>query len=284
MIVVTGATGQLGRLVVEGLLKKVPAAEIAVAVRTPEKAADLAARGVQVRTADFNRPEGLAAAFTGADKLLLISGSEVGKRVAQHTAAIAAAKEAGVGHLVYTSILHADTSTLGLAPEHLATERAILDSGLPFTLLRNGWYTENYASAIAQAAEHGSFAGSAGGGEVASASRADYADAAVEVLTGHGHEGQVYELSGDVAWNYETLAAELTRLTGKEVAYRNLSAEQHHEFLVGAGLPAEFAAALVSYDQGIAYGQLDATPGTLRALLGHPATPLAETAAAVLGH
>jgi NAD(P)H dehydrogenase (quinone) len=207
MIVVTGATGQLGRLVVEGLLKKVPATELAVAVRTPAKAADFAERGVQVRTADFTQPAGLAAAFAGADKLLLISSNEVGQRVPQHQAVVTAAKEAGVGHLVYTSLLHADTSTLGLAPEHRATEQLIRESGIPFTFLRNGWYTENYAPTITQAVEQGSFPGSAGDGKVASASRADYADAAVAALTGEGHEGKSYELAGDVP------ALNLTRAT-----------------------------------------------------------------------
>jgi len=202
MIVVTGATGQLGQLVVEGLVRRVPAADIAVAVRNPAKAAGLAALGVQVRTADYNAPESLATAFADADRLLLISGSEVGRRVAQHAAAIDAARQAGVGHLVYTSLLHADTSTLGLAPEHLATEQAIRDSGLPSTLLRNGWYTENYTQAILLAAETGSFAGNAGYGAISSAARADYAEAAVAVLTGEGHQGRVYELAGDVAWTY----------------------------------------------------------------------------------
>lgn len=282
MIVVTGATGQLGQLVVDGLLKKIPATEITAAVRNPAKAAGLAAHGVQVKVADYTDPESLVAAFTGADKVLLISSNEVGKRLPQHLAAIAAAKQARVGHLVYTSVLRADTSTLGLAGEHRGTEAAIRDSGLPFTILRNSWYTENYAQPIAQAVESGSYVGSAGDGKVASATRADYADAAVEVLTGDGHQGAVYELAGDVSWSFPELAAELSRATGKEVTYRNLPAEQHREVLVGAGVPAEFAGALVGYDQGIAQGQLDDNTGQLRALLGRPTTPLAEAVTAIL--
>lgn len=282
MIVVTAATGQLGQLVVEALLKKVPAAEIAVAVRNPAKAAALAARGVQVRTADYADPAGLTAAFAGADKVLLISGSEVGQRIAQHTAVVTAAKEAGVGHLVYTSLLHADTSTLDLAPEHKATEEAILGSGLPYTILRNGWYTENYGQAITQGVEHGSFAGSSDDGKVASATRADYADAAAAVLTGEGHLGKVYELAGDTGWTNAELAAVLTQATGKEIAYRNLSAAEHRDLLAEAGLPAGLADSLVNWDRGRAHGDLDDASGDLRGLIGHATTTLAETVSALL--
>jgi NAD(P)H dehydrogenase (quinone) len=282
MIVVTAATGQLGQLVVEALLKKVPAAEVAVAVRNPAKAADLAARGVQVRTADYSDPASLTAAFTGADKVLLISGSEVGQRIAQHTAVVTAAKEAGVGHLAYTSLLHVDTSTLGLAPEHKATEEAIVASGVPYTILRNGWYTENYTQTITQAVEHGSFAGNSGEGKVASATRADYADAAAEVLTGEGHLGKVYELAGDKGWTNAELAAELTKASGKEITYRDLPADEHREFLISVGLPESLAGMLVDYDRGRANGDLDDTSGDLRGLLGHATTPLAETITAIL--
>jgi len=282
MIVVTGATGQLGQLVVEGLLEKVPATEIAVAVRNPAKAAGLAARGVQVRTADYTDPASLAAAFAGADKVLLISSNAVGERVEQHLAVVAAAKHAGVGQLVYTSVLRADTSTLSVAGEHTATEQAIRASGVPFTILRNSWYTENYALPIAQAVESGSYLGSAGEGRVASATRADYADAAVAVLTGDGHLGKVYELAGDADWSFPELAAELTRATGSQVSYQNVPAGQHHEILVGAGVPAGFADVLVGYDRGIAGGQLAGGAGALRTLIGRPTTPLAETVAAIL--
>jgi NAD(P)H dehydrogenase (quinone) len=282
MIVVTAATGQLGRLVVEGLLKKVPATELTVAVRNPDKAADLAALGVRVKAADYSDAASLADAFAGADKVLLISGSEVGQRIAQHTAVVTAAKEAGVGHLAYTSVLHADQSTLGLAPEHLATEQVIRESDVPFTLLRNGWYTENYTQTITQGAEHGSFSGSAGEGRIASASRADYADAAVAALTGEGHVGKVYELAGDRSWTYVELAAELTKATGKDVTYRDLPADEHREFLVSAGVPAALAATLADFDRGTAHGDLDDTSGDLRTLIGHATTPLAETVSAIL--
>lgn len=282
MIVVTGATGQLGRLVIDSLLEKVPADQVAVAVRNPDKAAEIAARGVQVRTADYEDPDSLVAAFQGADKVLLISGNEVGKRLPQHTAVVEAAKKAGVGHLVYTSLLHADASTLGLAPEHKATEQVIRESGLPFTFLRNGWYTENYASSIAQGVETGSFTGSAGEGRVASATRADYADAAAAVLTGAGHENKIYELTGDAAWSYPELAAELTKAAGRDVAYRNVSTPEHRELLIGAGLPAGYADLLADSDRGIADGELGHTPGDLRALIGRPTTPLGEAVAAII--
>jgi NAD(P)H dehydrogenase (quinone) len=282
MIVVTGATGELGRLVVEGLLERVPADRVAVAVRSPEKAADLAAKGVQIREADYDRPETLAPALAGADRLLLISGSEVGRRLAQHKAVIDAAVEARVGLLAYTSVLHADTSTLGLAPEHRGTEDLIGASGLPFVLLRNGWYTENYTEAARQAIEQGALIGSAGDGRVASATRADFAAAAVEVLTGEGHEGKVYELSGDIAWSLSELAAAVSGITGRDVAYRNLTPEEHRQALAGAGLPDAVAEMLVDIDRRIAEGALADTPGDLGRLIGRPATPLADTLAETL--
>jgi NAD(P)H dehydrogenase (quinone) len=282
MIVVTGATGQLGKLVVDGLLEKVPANEVAVAVRNPEKAADLAARGVEVRVADYTDPASLSAAFAGADKVLLISSSEVGQRLAQHTAAVTAAKENNVGHLVYTSILHADTSKLALAPEHKATEQVIRDSGVPFTLLRNGWYTENYGPTIAQAIEQGSFAGSAGEGALSPATRREYADAAVAVLTTEGHEGAVYELAGDEAWSYSDLAAELTKTAGKPVVYQDIPADQHRELLIGFGVPEVYAGVLVDSDRGIAEGELTNTSGDLSKLIGRPTTSLPDAVAAIV--
>lgn len=282
MIVVTGATGHLGKLVVEGLLQKVPANEIVAAVRTPEKAADLAARGVQVRKADYSDPASLVAAFQGADKVLLISGSEVGQRVAQHTAVVNAAKEAGVSHFLYTSILFADTTTMLLAAEHKATEQAIKDSGIPYTFLRNGWYTENYAQTVAQALETGSFAGSAGDGKLGAAPRADFADAAVGALTAEGHEGKAYELAADEAWSYGDLAAELSTATGKTITYQNVSAEQHQQILEGAGVPAGFATILVDSDRGITAGELSSPTHDLSTLAGRPTTPLREAVALLL--
>ncbi|MGW4207284.1 SDR family oxidoreductase [Lentzea sp. NPDC004789] len=282
MIVVTGATGHLGRLVVEALAQKVPAGEIVAAVRNPEKAADLAALGVQVRVADYEQPSTLTEAFAGADKVLLVSSSEVGRRVAQHTAAVEAAKAAGVSHLVYTSILGADTATISLAPEHKATEEVIRDSGLTFTFLRNSWYTENYEQGVAQALATGAVLGSAGEGELGGVPRADYADAAVAVLTGTGHENKVYELAADEAWSYADLAASVARISGKPVSYQDVPAAQHRSILVGAGLPEFVADMLVDADRAIADGELASDSGDLRALLGRPTTGLDDAVTALL--
>ncbi|MET7437509.1 SDR family oxidoreductase [Streptomyces sp. NPDC004082] len=281
-IVVTGATGHLGRLVIDGLLEKVPAAEVAAVVRDKEKAAGLAARGVELRVADYNAPETLADAFAAGDRVLLISGSEVGRRVAQHRAVIDAAKGAGVALLAYTGVLGGPEADFLLADEHKVTERAILDSGLPYAFLRNGWYHENYTENLAPVLEHGAVVQSAGEGRVASASRADYAAAAVAVLTGEGHENKAYELSGDTAWSFAEYAAELSRQTGREIGYSSVPAEVHQEILVGAGLPEQFAAVLVDVDGAIARGLLARTDGDLARLTGRPTTPLADAIAAAL--
>ncbi|MGW4592861.1 SDR family oxidoreductase [Amycolatopsis thermoflava] len=278
-IVVTGATGQLGRHVIAGLREKLPADQIVAAVRSPEKAADL---GVEVREADYDRPETLAAAFAGASKVLLISGDAVGRRVPQHQAVVDAAKAAGVAHLVYTSAPHADDTPLVLAPEHKATEEIIRASGVPFTILRNNWYTENYVQNAQQAIATGVLIGSAGAGRVASATRADFAAGAVAVLTGDGHEGKVYELGGDVAWTFDDLAAEISAIAGKEIRYRNLTADEHRAALIEAGLPAETAGFVVALDQNIAEGTLAEVTGELAALIGRPTTPLGDGLAAAL--
>ena len=208
---ITGATGHLGRLVVDELKTKLPASDLVALVRTPAKAASL---GITARAADYDRPETLGTALADVDTLLLISGSEVGKRATQHRNVIQAAKAAGVKRIVYTSLLHADRSPLSLAPEHDATEKELQASGIPFTLLRNGWYTENYTGSIGGALAGGAFIGSAGEGKISSASRADFAAAAAAVLTGEGHVGKTYELGGDEAWTLSDLAAELSRQTG----------------------------------------------------------------------
>ncbi|MEV7020551.1 SDR family oxidoreductase [Kitasatospora sp. NPDC093558] len=275
MYVVTGATGQLGRLVVEGLLAAVPAAEVAVAVRSAEKAADLAARGVAVRVVDYDRPETLAGAFAAGDRVLLISGSEVGRRIPQHRAVIEAAKAAGVALFAYTSAPGA--ATFRLVDEHRATEELIAASGLPSVLLRNGWYTENYLGDAAGTVARGVVLGSAGEGRVASAPRKDYADAAVAVLLGEGHEGRVYELSGDTAWSLPELAAELAAASGAPVEHRDVTPAAHRDVLIGAGLPEGFAEVLVDVDAGIARGELAGTPGDLARLIGRPTVPLAES-------
>ncbi|WP_127464879.1 SDR family oxidoreductase [Streptomyces sp. B27] len=281
-IVVTGATGELGRLVIDELLATVPAGEIAAVVRDEEKAAPLAARGVELRIADYDRPETLAGAFRTGDRVLLISGSEVGKRVAQHTAVIEAAKAAGVAQLAYTGILGGPDADFALADEHKATERLILDSGLPYTFLRNGWYTENYTASLAPVLAHGAVVSNAGGGRVASASRADYAAAAAAVVTGEGHLGKAYELSGDTAWSFAEYAALLSEVTGKEIAYNDVPAAVHQEILVGAGLPEGFAAILTDVDEAIGRGRLAGTSGDLARLIGRPTTPLATTVRAAL--
>lgn len=282
MIVITAATGKLGHHVVDALLARVPASQVAVAVRNVERAADLAARGVEVRHADYERPETLRAAFTGADRLLLISSSEVGRRERQHRAAVAAAVEAGVGFLAYTSILRADRSTLGLAAEHVATERAIAASGLPHALLRNGWYLENYSENLDAALAHGVILGAAGEGRIAAASRRDYAEAAARVLLDEGHAGRTYELAGDAPFTMRELAAIVSELAHKPVTYQDLPQTQYRDALVGFGVPAPFAEVLADSDAGIARGELDDATGDLLRLIGRATTsPRAAIAAAL---
>ncbi|WP_406463994.1 SDR family oxidoreductase [Streptomyces sp. NBC_00111] len=281
-IVVTGATGQLGRLVVERLLATVPAESVAAVVRDREKAASFAARGVEIRVADYDRPETLADAFRAGDRVLFVSGSEAGRRVPQHTAVIDAAKAAGVAQLAYTGVLGGPDADFLLAAEHKVTEQLILDSGVPYTFLRNGWYTENYTANLGPVLEHGAVVANAGEGRVASATRADYADAAAAVLTGEGHIGAAYELSGDVAWSLSEYAAVVAAASGKEIVYTEVPAEVHQEILVKAGLPEPFAAILVDVDEAIARGLLAGTSGDLARLIDRPTTPLAETVAAEL--
>ncbi|WNI23095.1 SDR family oxidoreductase [Streptomyces sp. ITFR-16] len=281
-IVVTGATGALGRLVVEQLLTTVPASDVVAVVRDKEKGAALAARGVELRIADYDRPETLTGVFASGDRVLLISGNAVGARVAQHTAVIDAAKEAGVAQLAYTGILGGPDADFTLADEHKATEQLILDSGLPYTFLRNGWYTENYTENLAPVLAHGAVVGNAGAGRIASATRADYAAAAAAVLTGEGHLGKAYELSGDVAWSLAEYAAEVAKASGKEIVHNDVPAAVHQDILVGAGVPEGFAAILVDVDEAVRRGRLAGTSGELAALIGRPTTPLAQTVAAAV--
>jgi NAD(P)H dehydrogenase (quinone) len=282
-IVVTGATGHLGRLVVEALLERgVPAGEIVAAGRSTDKIADLAGGGVQVRRIDFADPATLTEAFAGAERVLLVSSSEVGQRAAQHRNAIDAAREAGVTLLAYTSIARADTTTMLLAAEHKATEEYLRESGVPFTLLRNGWYLENYTAQLPVTLEHGAILGSAGDGKVSAATRADYAAAAAAVLAGEGHAGQVYELGADQPFTLPELAAEITRQTGTEVVYRDLPVEEYTEVLVGAGLPDQAAAVFADSDLGIARGELLVESGDLSRLADRPTTSLTDGLAAAL--
>ncbi|WP_213767545.1 SDR family oxidoreductase [Caballeronia sp. dw_19] len=282
MIVVTGAAGQLGRLVIKALLKTQSASEIVAAVRSPEKAADLAALGVHVRRADYNEPATLETAFKGADKVLLISSNELGQRAVQHRAAIDAAKRNGVQLIGYTSVLHADTSPLGLADEHRETEEALRASGVPFVLLRNGWYTENYTGSLAPALEHGAILGSAGDGKISSATRADYAEAAALAMTRDAQAGHIYELAGDTAYTLAELAAEVTRQSGKKVEYQNLSESDYKAALIGVGLPEVLAALLSDSSTGASKGALFDEGHQLSQLLGRPTTPLATVVAEAL--
>ena len=275
-IVVTGATGALGRLVIEALLERSTADEIVAVARDRARAADLAARGVDVRIADYRRPETLQDVFAAGDRALLISGNEAGQRVGQHRAVIDAAREARVGLLAYTSVLGGPTATFRIAEEHLATEQALLASGVPYSLLRNGWYHENYTGVLATTLRTGVVVGSAGGGRVATAARRDYAEAAAAVLTGSGHENSVHELSGDTAWTMTEYAAEVSRQTGRQIRYQDLPQERYAALLIEAGVPAMGAQLIADADAGIARGELGATPGDLSRLLGRLTTPIAE--------
>lgn len=274
MIVVTGVSGALGRLTVEELLRTTPAERIVAAARAPEKLADLAGRGVHVRQADYDRPDTLTDALRGAEKVLLISGNEIGRRVAQHRAVVDAAKQAGVALLAYTSGLHVDTSPVPIFPEHRATEEYLRASGVPFTLLRNGWYHENYVPAARQGANSGIIFGAAGDGRVASAARADYAAAAAAVLTGDGHAGTAYELSGDTVWSMPELAATVAEITGRPVTYQDLSVDEYAKVLLADGMPEPVAEMFAGTDACVADGWLADTPGTLAKLIGRPTTPL----------
>ncbi len=282
MITVTGATGQLGRLVMTELLHTVPASALTAVVRNLEKASELAALGVNLRQADYSRPETLKAALQGTDKLLLISSSEVGQRIQQHGAVIDAARGAGVSLLAYTSLLRADTSPLGLGEEHRATEALLRDSGLPVVLLRNGWYSENYAAGIPAALAHGALTGSAGNGRIASATRADFAAAAAAVLTGENQAGKVYELAGDEAYTLTELAALVSRLSGKTIGYHDVPWQQYKALLEQAGLPEPIAALLADSDAGAAKGGLYDDGHRLSTLIGRPTTPIADVVAQTL--
>ncbi|WP_052062091.1 SDR family oxidoreductase [Rhodococcoides fascians] len=274
---VTGATGHLGALVVDGLIERGTAAgDIVAVVRDAAKAQSLADRGVQVRVADYTDTDALKAALAGVDKLLLVSGSDVGRRIAQHENVIGAAEAAGVSLIAYTSLLKADTSGLSLAPEHLATENRLAESSIPTVVLRNGWYWENYLGALQQAADSGVLLGAAGEGKLAAASRADFAAAAVEVLLAADQGGKVYELGGDERLTYAELAAVFTQVSGKPVEYKNVSEDEYKGVLEGAGLPGFVAEMLSSADAGIARGELDTDSGDLQKLIGRASTPVAS--------
>jgi NAD(P)H dehydrogenase (quinone) len=281
MIVVTGATGQLGHLVIKALLKKVHASSVVAAVRNVDKAKDIAALGVQVRHADYSQPASWDTTLKGADKVLLISSSEIGQRAKQHRSVIDAAKKAGVKLLAYTSVLRADTSPLGLAAEHKETEDYIRASGVPFVLLRHGWYTENYTAGIPSALAHGAVYGCAGNGRISSATRADYAEADAAVLVADNQAGKVYELAGDTAYTLAELAAEISRQSGKNIGYVNLPEAEYKNVLVKVGLPEVVADLLSDSDTGASKGGLFDDGHKLSKLIGRPTTSLA-TAVAVM--
>lgn len=282
MIAITGATGLLGQHVIENLLQTVPANQIVAFARDVKKGASLSQKGVLVRQADYNDKASLITALQGVDKLLLISSSEVGKRTIQHRNVIEAAKSADVQFIAYTSILHADRSPLSLHMEHVETEKMLADSGISYTLLRNGWYTENYLASVPAALEHGVFLGAAGDGKIASATRADYALAAARVISEEGHIGKVYELAGDEAWTLEQLAKELTKQSGKQVIYNNLSQADFVAALKTAGLPDKLSNMLADSDIGASKGGLFDDSHTLSKLIGRRTTTLAESIKAIL--
>ncbi|WP_427136419.1 SDR family oxidoreductase [Pseudarthrobacter sp. S9] len=277
-IVITGATGQLGRHVVEALLERnVPAEEIVATGRSIEKLADFAARGVQVKSMDYDDPASVAAALTGARKVLLISSSEVGKnRPAQHRTVIEAAKAEGVDLLAYTSNANADANKTLLGKDHKATEAILAEAGVPFTLLRNGYYFENWTDQIEGTLVQGALVGSAGDGRVNAATRADYAEAAATVLLADDQAGKVYELGGDVAFTVTDLAAEISAAAGKTIVYRDLPAPEYVAMLVGVGVPEAFAEILADSDLGLARGDLLVAGEDLRTLIGRPTTTLTE--------
>jgi NAD(P)H dehydrogenase (quinone) len=278
-IAITAATGQLGRLVVQSLRNRAPSTDVIALVRTPSKATDL---GVEVREADHDRPETLDRSLVGVDTLLLISGTEVGKRVAQHRNVIEAATRARVKRIVYTSVLHADVSPLDVAPDHRATEAALKAPGVAYTILRNSWYLENYRGSIPGALAGGALLGSADGARVSSAMRADYAEGAAVVLTSDGHEGKTYELAGDEAFTYDDLAAEISRQAGRTIPYRDLPPAEYAAILESFGLPHGLARAIVGWDVAAAQGALLDESRTLSGLIGRPTTPLAVAVADAL--
>ena len=279
MIVVTGASGKLGRLVVEALLKRVAANKVVAAVRSPNKASDLAAKGVQVRQADYDVRNSLVSAFAGAEKVLLISSNEVGKRIAQHRAVVEAAQLARVPFIAYTSVLRATTSSLGLAVEHKATEAVIAASGLAHAFLRNGWYIENYTENLGPVLAQGSFVGCAGEGRIAAATRADFAQAAASVLTEPATQNRIYELGGDQRFTMTELASAVSKWAGRDLGYQDVPFEAYKQGLLNAGIPESFAELLADSDAGIRRGELDCESGDLRRLLGRATQTVADVLA-----
>lgn len=282
-ILITAASGQLGRLVLDSLLARgVEPGTIRAGARTPASLSSYAEKGVEVVHLDYSDPASAKAATVGVDRVLLISGSEVGQRVAQHGAVVDAAAANGVQRLVYTSVLKAATADFVLAPEHKATEELIAATGVPSTILRNGWYHENSERDLPAVRESGVLVSSAGDGLVASAARADFAEAAAVVLTTDGHDGQVYELTGDVAWGTDTLAATIAEVLGRDVTVQHVTTEEHVALLESFGLDAGTAGFVAAIDDGIRRGVIGEVDGTLSRLIGRPTTPLVDGLRALL--
>lgn len=278
---VTGASGQLGKLVLDELLQKVDAGDVVAIVRDPSKIADYAARGVQVRQGDYDDPASLESALAGVDRLLLISGNALGERPRQHKNVADAAKKAGVGYIAYTSILRADDTPIKLGEEHRATEATLAESGLSYDLIRNGWYNENYVGNLPAQVEAGVITGAAQQGRVSSAARADYAAGAAEVLV-NGKGGEIYELAGDESWSMEEFAAEVSRQSGKQVKYQDMSEEDYAKSLEAVGLPDYVARIVANSNASVALGALENDGRTLSGLTGRKTTPISETIAKAL--
>ncbi|CAB1210955.1 SDR family oxidoreductase [Acinetobacter bouvetii] len=281
-IAITGATGQLGQLVIEKLLKETTAENIVALVRNSGKAEDLKNQGIEVRHFDYDAPESLTPALHGIDKLLLISANEIGRRTPQHKAVIDAAKQAGVPYIAYTSLLRADTSPLGLAQEHRETEALIQASGLKYTFLRNNWYSENYLAGIAHTVETGTLLGAAQEGKISSASRQDYAEAAAKVLSSEGHDHKIYELAGSESFTLSDLAGFISQAANKEISYHDLSAEEYTQGLIQAGLPAGLVDVIVDADIQAAQGAMFSESKDLENLIGHQSTRIQDTVKALL--
>ena len=271
---VTGATGQLGTLVINELKKRIPNDEIVALVRSPEKATKL---GVEIRKFDYSNRDGLTDSLKGIDRLLLISSNEIGQRAKQHLNVIESAWKNGVKWIVYTSLLRADNSSLSLAAEHHTTEQAIIDSGIDYTILRNGWYTENYANTIKGAVDGGAYIGSASNGRISSASRADYAEAAAVVITNESHKGKIYELAGDDSYTLHDLAAEVSKQSGKKIPYKNMTEGEYIEALKRFNVPGPLAEAIAGWDISASKDDLYDDSNQLSQLIGRPTTPLSES-------
>ena len=281
-IAITGATGQLGNLIIEQLLQLTAAQNIVALVRNVDKAEHFKTQGIELREFDYDRPETLVPALLGIDKLLLISANEIGRRTPQHQAVINAAKVAGVPYLAYTSLLRADTSPLGLAQEHRETEKLIQDSGITYTFLRNNWYSENYLAGVAHTIEIGTLFGAAQDGRISSASRIDYAEAAAKVLTSTGHENKTYELAGSESFSLSDLATFIGQAVNKDIIYQNLSAEEYTQGLTQAGLPAGLVDVIVDADIQTIQGAMYSDSKDLEQLIGHKTTSIQDAIKAAL--